>query len=205
VIEEQREAFEKSFRRFQPEGGSFERLVRRRDRKRRNQRITAGVVGITVFVAAVWIVTSGGVFDRSETSVVPAGEVTGPAETAPPPVRAPAAPDVVRKHGRCSPGGFLWYWRLTDVGDEIKVRFDFLGGVDFWHFVLRHGRAGPDFPPFDQGDGIVFFEDTMQDTCCGAGILIVESVWDREGEDDGFAAKAVNTRTGRVCKTQAVI
>ena len=28
----------------------------RRDHKRRNQRIAAGVVGITVFVAAIWIV-----------------------------------------------------------------------------------------------------------------------------------------------------
>jgi hypothetical protein len=36
------------------------------------------VVGIAVFVAAVWIVTSGGVFDRSETPAVP-----GPAETGP--------------------------------------------------------------------------------------------------------------------------
>jgi hypothetical protein len=63
--------------------GSFERLIRRRDRKRRNQRIAAGVVGIAVFVAAVWIVTSGLSLDRSETSVGPAGDVTGPAETGP--------------------------------------------------------------------------------------------------------------------------
>jgi Tol biopolymer transport system component len=65
------------------EPGDFERLVRRRDRKRRNRRISAGVVGIAVFVAAIWIVMSGGVFDRSETSVVPGGDVTGPAETGP--------------------------------------------------------------------------------------------------------------------------
>ena len=31
----------------------LEGLQRRRDRKRRNQRITAGVVGIAVFVAAI--------------------------------------------------------------------------------------------------------------------------------------------------------
>jgi Tol biopolymer transport system component len=37
----------------------------RRDRKRRNQRIAAGVVGIAVFVAAVWIVMTGGPFDRT--------------------------------------------------------------------------------------------------------------------------------------------
>jgi hypothetical protein len=80
---DERDVFEQSFRRYEPEGGSFERLVRRRDRKRRNQRITAGVVGIAVFVAAVWIVTSGLSLDRSETSVVPGGDVTRPAVTGP--------------------------------------------------------------------------------------------------------------------------
>jgi hypothetical protein len=59
--------------------GRFEDLLRRRDRKRRNQRIAAGVVGIAVFAAAVWIVTSGLSLDRSEKVVVPAD--TGPAVT----------------------------------------------------------------------------------------------------------------------------
>ena len=40
-----------------PDGG-IERILRRRDRKRRNQRISAGVVGIVVFVAVVWVVTT---------------------------------------------------------------------------------------------------------------------------------------------------
>ncbi len=35
--------------------GRFEDLLRRRDRKRRNERITAAAVGIAVFLAAVWI------------------------------------------------------------------------------------------------------------------------------------------------------
>ena len=68
---------------FEAPEPSFEAFLCLRDRKRRNQRIAAGVVGIAVFVAAVWIVTSGGAFDRSETSVVPGGDVTGPAETGP--------------------------------------------------------------------------------------------------------------------------
>lgn len=50
-----------------PDG--LEQLRRRRDRKRRNQRITAGVVGIAVFAAAVWIVTGGVPSDQSRTSV----------------------------------------------------------------------------------------------------------------------------------------
>ena len=62
---------------------SFDDLGRRRVRKRRNQRIAAGVVGLAVFVAAVWIVTSAGTLDRTQT-VVPGGAgTTGPAETGP--------------------------------------------------------------------------------------------------------------------------
>ena len=41
-----------------PPPDAFERMLRRGDRKRRNQRITAGVVGFAVFVAAIWVVTS---------------------------------------------------------------------------------------------------------------------------------------------------
>jgi Tol biopolymer transport system component len=49
-----------------PPPDGFERMLRRRDRKRRNQRIVAGVVGIAVFVAAVWVVTTGGSFNRMQ-------------------------------------------------------------------------------------------------------------------------------------------
>jgi hypothetical protein len=51
---------------------TVERTLRRRDRKRPNQRIAAGVVGITILGAVLWIVTSGGAFDRS-TPAVPGG------------------------------------------------------------------------------------------------------------------------------------
>jgi hypothetical protein len=47
----------------------------RRDRKIRSQRIAAGVVGVTVFVAAVWLVTTGGSFDRGVAPATP-----GPSE-----------------------------------------------------------------------------------------------------------------------------
>ena len=55
---------------------SLDGFLRRRDRRRRNQRITAGVVGIAVFVAAVWVVTSVGSPDRSQTPAVPGGAAT---------------------------------------------------------------------------------------------------------------------------------
>jgi Tol biopolymer transport system component len=57
---------------------STDGLLLRRDRKRRNQRITAGVVGLAVFVAATWIATAGGWIDRTEAPAVPGGGETGP-------------------------------------------------------------------------------------------------------------------------------
>ena len=83
---------ERGLRGFEPSDDAFERMLRRRDRKRLNQRIGAGVVGIVVFVAAVWIVTSGGWLDRSQT-VGPVGDVTGPAETGRTQTAPPTAPD----------------------------------------------------------------------------------------------------------------
>ena len=50
---------------------ALEAVLRRRDRKRRNRRIAAGVVGIAVFVAAVLVVTSGGVFHHTGTPAAP--------------------------------------------------------------------------------------------------------------------------------------
>ena len=70
---DERDIVRRAVERLTPPGPPFERLLRRRDRKRRNQRITAGVVGVAIFVAAVWIVTTGGPFDRSQPAT------TGPA------------------------------------------------------------------------------------------------------------------------------
>jgi Tol biopolymer transport system component len=87
VIDE-REIVRVAVERLAPPEPSYERLVQRRDRKRRNQRITAGVVGIAVFVAAVWIVTSVGSLDRTQTPG--ASGTTAPAEpTTTAPVVAP--------------------------------------------------------------------------------------------------------------------
>jgi Tol biopolymer transport system component len=61
------ETLERIARRIPIPEPAYERMLRRRDRKRRNQRIAAGVVGMAVFVAAVWIVTAAGSFDRTTT------------------------------------------------------------------------------------------------------------------------------------------
>jgi hypothetical protein len=77
-VNEYRSVLERGGSNFAPLDLELESILRRRDRKRRNQRIAAGVVGIAVFVVAIWIVTSVGSLDRSETSVVPGGDVSGP-------------------------------------------------------------------------------------------------------------------------------
>jgi Tol biopolymer transport system component len=72
---------------FQVPEPSFERFVRLRDRKRRNQRMAAGGVAIAVFATAVWIVTTGGPFDGTRTPARPGGEskrVESPEEPGPP-------------------------------------------------------------------------------------------------------------------------
>jgi hypothetical protein len=46
--------------RLAPPEPSFERLLRRRERKQRRQRVTAGVVGVAVFVAVAWVAALGG-------------------------------------------------------------------------------------------------------------------------------------------------
>jgi Tol biopolymer transport system component len=78
-----RNVLERDLARVGPAPFGFDAVARRRDRKRRNQRVAAGVVGIAVFVAAVWIVTSLGSLDRSQTPAVPRPAQTGPAETGP--------------------------------------------------------------------------------------------------------------------------
>ena len=87
-----RNVLERDLARVGPAPFDFDDVARRRDRKRRNQRITAGVVGIAVFVAAVWIVTSGLSLDRSETSVTGA-DTTRSTETGPTMTESTDSPD----------------------------------------------------------------------------------------------------------------
>jgi hypothetical protein len=98
-LSDTRELLRRGVEGFEPMPDAFERVLARRDRKRRNQRIAAGVVGIAVFVAAIWVVTSVGSPDSSETSVVPGGDVTGPAETAPQPLVEPVPIGTVTQSG----------------------------------------------------------------------------------------------------------
>jgi Tol biopolymer transport system component len=53
-----RDLFERAVRQFPPPERSFDRLIALRNRKQRNQRITGGVVGIAIAIAAVLVGTS---------------------------------------------------------------------------------------------------------------------------------------------------
>ena len=73
-----KELLERVGERFTFPDDALVRLQGRRRRRRRNQRIAAGAVGIAVFAAAIWIVTTGGPFDRTQTPAAPGPVETGP-------------------------------------------------------------------------------------------------------------------------------
>jgi hypothetical protein len=118
-MSETREILERVGDRFAFPTDAFERLERRRHRHQRNRRIAAGVVGITVFVAAIWVVTSGETSDRGSTpggrglttapSVdAPIGIIGLPPEGATPsvPPRGELVVGFLFGHGEGDPGRF---------------------------------------------------------------------------------------------------
>ena len=78
-MSDDRSTLERELERLSPSRIPFEQLVRRRDRKRRNQRIAAGVVGIAVFVAAIWVFGTG-VGQETTTPANPATVAPGDAK-----------------------------------------------------------------------------------------------------------------------------
>jgi Tol biopolymer transport system component len=183
VIDE-REIVRVAVERLAPPEPSYERLLQRRDRKRRNQRITAGVVGIAIFMAAVWIVTAGGSLDRSETSVVPGGDVTGPAlsncvvtrctETGPTPP-AQTAPETT---------GYLID---LNTGEMTQLPKSIAGG--FFHAVSPDGTM----VAYISGDNAVFIAsldgtDVQQVTHDQRGAWA--PAWSPDGEAIAYASGA---------------
>jgi hypothetical protein len=107
-----RNVLERDLARVGPAPFGFDDVARRRDRKRRNQRIAAGVVGIVVFVVAVWIVTTGGSFDRTQR---PANEPSRVNQT-------DSAEDVVRRF-LAAFGAFDPKAAMTYVADDADLRW----------------------------------------------------------------------------------
>ena len=207
-MNEYRSVLERVGSNFAPLDLELENILRRRDRKRRNQRIAAGVVGIAMFVAAVWIVTSGLSLDRSEKVVVPAvsgttgptetGPVeTGPRETAPPPAPASAAPDVVRQR-TCSEGAGSRL-ELTDISrpphpTRTRVRFEVYRSPvgHSWRITLHMNT-----PAWLMPNPTVRLTSVASDS----GDLAVQGQWGI----NKVRAKAVDTQTGQVCRVNARI
>ncbi len=70
-MSETRAVIERVGERFAFPEDAFERMLRRRDRKRRNERVAAAAVGIAVFVTALAFVLGGNPFDRSRRPAAP--------------------------------------------------------------------------------------------------------------------------------------
>jgi dipeptidyl aminopeptidase/acylaminoacyl peptidase len=85
-----RAILERGYASAMPPPDGFERMLRRRDRKRRNKRIRASVVGIAVFVAAVWIVRDIASLDRARPATHPTQTPSQPTQT---PVSAGPVPE----------------------------------------------------------------------------------------------------------------
>ena len=212
------ETLERIARRIPIQEPAYERMLSRRDRKRRNQRITAGVVGIAAFVAAVWIVTSVASLDRSEKSVVPAGTgpaqtgpavavptETGPAETGSTAAPASAGEPDVQEAATCRfvvPRARA-HLELTYSGDWIDVRFVLhqmtLPGHR-WRIVLRHASTGGAPPHAD--DWHVIFEGIRLARGDSGDITVQQRVADPSGLDF-VAARASDRQTGQFCRVRA--
>jgi Tol biopolymer transport system component len=150
------ESIDRAAERFKVPDGALERLIRRRDRRRRNQRIASGVVGIAVFVAAVWIVRDVTSLDSTRT-VVPGGSgTTGPAETGPA-VTAPETAYLIDLNtgemtplpqsiaGCCyavSPDGTMVAYGSLDDAGNTQAFIARLDGTDVQQ-VTQHGAYAP--------------------------------------------------------------
>jgi hypothetical protein len=112
-------------------------------------------------------------------------------------VPASAAPDVVEQRV-CSDGAGARL-ELTDIGDQIKVRFEVHRSPvgHSWRIVLRHGVVDLGGPNLGQ----VILQGTR--VAAENGDLAVQrQVRDLEGGvfGDGFRAKATDEQTGQVCR-----
>jgi Tol biopolymer transport system component len=147
---------EQAERVFTPPDGSFDRFLRRRDRKRRNRRISAGVVGIAVFVAAVWAVTAGGSLDRSETPAVSGSAETGPAVSNCLVTRCTQTGPAVTPPARTIPEAYLID---LNTGDMTPLPESIGGGYGSWeggYTVSPDGTMVAYASPDDTGTRQVF-------------------------------------------------
>lgn len=140
-------------------------LERRRDRTRRNQRIAAGVVGIAVFVAAVWIVTSVGSSNRTVPAIP---GPTGPKPTLPAGIgtetslidlntgqMTPLPKSISDVYPQVSPDSTMVAYATPDDAGRWQLFIASLDGTDVQQ--VTHGRRearAPDWSP--DGTALVY-------------------------------------------------
>lgn len=121
-----RSVLERERQRFTQADGAFERLVERRDRKRRNQRIRAGVLGLAIAIAGAWL----GVNAIRSTPRVTGHQTSPTPSSVWSPVRESGALAVYRGTARMDPHDAAVGWV-----DVVHVRFS--GGTQpQWYIEL---------------------------------------------------------------------
>ena len=90
---DERELVQRAVRDLVREEPSFESLTSRRDRKRRNKRIAAGIAGLSLFMITVLPVGIVGLSNRTQTPAVPGGAETGPEVSGPTSTDPSVGPD----------------------------------------------------------------------------------------------------------------
>jgi hypothetical protein len=81
-MSDMKERLQRARSQFPPSEGVMESLLLRRDRKHRNQRIRAGVLGLAIAIAVGWLGVNA-IRSTPPVPVAPGGAETGPTETGP--------------------------------------------------------------------------------------------------------------------------
>ena len=185
-----------------PPPDGFERMLRRRDRKRRNQRIAAGVVGIAVFAVAIWIVMSGEPVDRGLTpdatgssaapdSPEPVGVVGLPPQDAPPslPARGELVLSFMFGHTGGDPGRFglhvyedgraIWQRLTASEGGLVEQRLTPEGVELIRSEVLATGLFDQDAVRLVNAYGLFYGQIEVRD-----GDRLLSVAWGDGGPND---------------------
>jgi photosystem II stability/assembly factor-like uncharacterized protein len=187
-----RDPLERERRKYAMRDGTMEGLQRRRDRKRRNGQIVAGIVALLIAAAGI----GGGVFAlRGGTKLPPAHQPTptptavpGGGETGPSPVSGPLQ-FIDSQHGWAvvngviegtSDGGTSW---TPQQADSKVSEIQFIDTEHGWAIaangLLRTVDGGASWVPIGQR-GVTFAEIQFYDTQHGWGVrrdLLSESVY----------------------------
>ena len=186
---------------FEAPEPSLEGFVRRRDRRRRNQRIAAGVVGIAVFLAAIALITT----SPADRSITPGGGGT------PQPTIAPEASSIVGLPASGATPSTPVRGRLLlslegGAGGPFTAMWVYADGRVIW------GDVGnlPAGSPTEEATGLVeqhitpAWVDYLQSEVISTGLFEHDLALLRGQDDPGFLAIGVRNGGRLVSLTWAV-